>query len=174
MKLDKDPRIEAGPSFMFSLKSWMRLAAQIVNQMVDGKANIDSPTFTGTPSGPTPPSSDNSTRFATTAWAKLGLLVSLGTIGYIKLPTWLGGLMLQWGTTVATLNGSSATTITFPIAFPNSVYTALVANGSTALTLTHPALSGVPSLTSFIAVWSTGTAGAGAISTRTNWVAFGS
>lgn len=32
------------------------------------QANLDSPVFTGTPRGPTPPLNDNSTRFATTAW----------------------------------------------------------------------------------------------------------
>lgn len=34
MKLDLEPRIEAGPSFMFSLKEILRRAAQIVNTLV--------------------------------------------------------------------------------------------------------------------------------------------
>ncbi len=38
--------------------------------------------------------------------------------GYIKLPEWLGGLILQWGT--ATTTNSSAV-VSYPLVFPNSV-----------------------------------------------------
>jgi hypothetical protein len=52
---------------------------------------------------PTVATADNSTNAATTAWtalwAKVGLSMSLGSNGYIKLPTWLGAVMVQWGTT---------------------------------------------------------------------------
>lgn len=37
---------------------------------VSGKANIDSPTFTGVPAAPSPSNGDNSTRLATTAWVQ--------------------------------------------------------------------------------------------------------
>ncbi|MEC5405133.1 hypothetical protein VOM14_06035 [Paraburkholderia sp. MPAMCS5] len=42
---------------------------------------------------------------------------SLATAGYQKLPS---GLIVQWGPTGA--SGSSAVTVNFPIAFPNSLY----------------------------------------------------
>jgi hypothetical protein len=35
MRLEIEPRIEQGPSFMFSLKDWMRRAAQLVNGTAD-------------------------------------------------------------------------------------------------------------------------------------------
>lgn len=43
------------------------------------KANIDSPTFTGTPTAPTPPLGDNSTRLATTA----ALIAAIGASGSV-------------------------------------------------------------------------------------------
>lgn len=46
---------------------------------LDSKAPVDSPTFTGTPTGPTVVSSDNSTKLATTAFVKANL-PSLGTM----------------------------------------------------------------------------------------------
>lgn len=47
---------------------------------------------------PTVSSSDNSTNVATTAWSLLGFSASISsTGGRVRLPTWLGGWMLQWG-----------------------------------------------------------------------------
>ena len=65
----------------------------------------------------TPVATDNSTSAATTAWAKLGLQISLGTTGYIKMPTWLGGWVAQWGTSASALptGGQNAQlTINYP------------------------------------------------------------
>ena len=45
----------------------------------------------------TPPGTENSTAAATTAWAQLGLLMSAGANGYLTLPEFLGGFVLQWG-----------------------------------------------------------------------------
>lgn len=74
----------------------------------------------GTPlavlNGVTQAASDNSTKLATTAWAKIGFAISLGTNGYIKFPDWMGGVILQWGKTAAV----QSSTITFPIAFPTA------------------------------------------------------
>lgn len=125
MKLDLEPRVEAGPSFMFSLKEILRKVALIVNGLVDSKANINSPALTGTPTAPTPPSTDNSTRIATTAWAKLGFAVSLNaTFGYIKFPTWMGGLVVQWDN--VTMSGSGGLAAVLPMTFPTAGVGALV------------------------------------------------
>ncbi len=76
----------------------------------------------------TPGSSDNSTNAATTAWCLLGFAVSLGANGYLKLPRWLGGVVMQWGTT-GTLPSNSTQSVSFQIAFPTSCF-ALVGSDS--------------------------------------------
>jgi hypothetical protein len=69
----------------------------------------------------TPASTDNSTAVATTAWSLLGFATSLTSNGYIKFPTWLGGLTVQWGNT-GILPDSTPTTVTFPTAFANQCF----------------------------------------------------
>lgn len=61
-----------------------------------------------------------------------GFAASIGSAGYIVLPTWLGGLILQWGPTTASPGG---TTTSFPIAFPSACYGVLtqVAGSTSAL-----------------------------------------
>ena len=53
---------------------------------------------------------------------RAGFSVSVGTIGFIAFPTWLGGIILQWGqsgTTPIAPGGSAS--YTFPTAYPNAV-----------------------------------------------------
>jgi hypothetical protein len=98
-------------------------------------------TFSSTPIAPTAPANDNDTNLATTGWVWMniqalvasciaavataaGFAVLLNANGYIKLPSWLGGLIIQWfrNTTGITNSGGDFTfTVTFPIAFPVAV-----------------------------------------------------
>ncbi len=68
-------------------------------------------------------SSDNSTKVATTAWAKVGLSVSMGNSGYIKFPTWMGGFTFQWGQ--ASTAASTLVVVTYPTAFGATAYLTL-------------------------------------------------
>jgi hypothetical protein len=113
------------------------------------QAPLASPAFTGTPTAPTPASSDNSTRVATTAFVdsyaapiagnagqvfavaaassasqavNLGQFpASIASSGYQKFPN---GLILQWGVSGTITTGSNLGYVSgsFPIAFPNNVF----------------------------------------------------
>lgn len=52
--------------------------------------------------------------FATPKKLRLGFAYSFGTNGYFAFPTWLLGLVIQWGTT-------TAASISFPMTFPAGV-----------------------------------------------------
>jgi hypothetical protein len=85
----------------------------------------------------TPASSDNSTKTATTAWSKLGFAISLAANGYIKLPNWLGGFIIQWcygtGCTTGGLDPLTQS-ITFPLMFPTACFAAFVSTQISAST----------------------------------------
>lgn len=141
-----------------------------------GAAALNSPAFTGTPTAPTPASTENSTRIATTAWAKVGLVISLGSVGYIKFPTWLGGLIVQWGTTVATSDGAAQAAFSFPLTFPTSVYTtvAFIGDNGDNKTNVFGNTGTSTSVARFVFIDSTTGGGRPAFVARINWVAFGS
>lgn len=63
--------------------------------------------------------SDNSTKLINSLWAKVGFSVSLSTIGYVVFPTWLGGLIIQYGSGSASTGGTANS---YTLAFPSSVY----------------------------------------------------
>lgn len=84
-------------------------ATTIVNALAQ-KAAIDSPTFTGTPKGPTAPQFDNSTRLATTAFIQRQGLKASGFEVYTAtatLPASVCGAVIYTG-------GASAFTLTLP------------------------------------------------------------
>lgn len=90
--------------------------------------------------------SDDSTKVATTAWVRAamsniasaaGFAASFGASqGYIKLPSWLGGWIAQWGVVVT--SSSADTTVNYPIAFPNAARSVVgtVGAGTTHITFT--------------------------------------
>lgn len=53
-----------------------------------------------------------------------GISFMLGSVGYICLPTWMGGIIIQWGTGVGASTYDFG--ISFPIAFPTSCWAATV------------------------------------------------
>lgn len=83
-------------------------------------------------------SNDNSSKLATTSWIRgamsniasaAGFSSLLSQTGYIVLPSWLGGLVIQWGY-AASLAPSSNTAITFPVSFPTDVFSAVCAGAA--------------------------------------------
>lgn len=50
-------------------------------------ARLNSPIFTGSPSAPTPPAGDSSTRLSTTAWSSNAAHLTQGTIPVARIPT---------------------------------------------------------------------------------------
>ena len=136
------------------------------NQDIDGIKN-----FLKSPTAPTPASSDNSTKVATTAWSKLGFAYSFTTNGYIKFPNWLGGLIIQWGQSAMTSDDTAI--ITFPIAFPNGALNYLATLGSK-LDGTYSHSIGIgptetPKTTAKVTITSTGAP----LLTGFNWLVFG-
>ena len=90
------------------------------------KANIASPTFTGSPKAPTAARGTNNTQIATTAFvmAAVNAISSQGKIvsyslaqnGYVK---WDIGLILQWGYVTGGTLGNK--TVTLPITAPSNI-----------------------------------------------------
>lgn len=134
------------------------------------KANLASPTFTGTPTAPTATVGTNTTQVATTAFTLAEIAAnftgsnqSLGSNGYQKLP---GGLIVQWG------NGNSSAgslSVTYPIAFPNAIFQVVAVCAVTAnivAVVQSQSASGASILTHI------GSTGAGA-TTVVRWFAIG-
>jgi len=59
-----------------------------------------------------------------------GFAVSLTANGYVALPSWLGGVIVQWVTGTGATSQTSET-IAWPLQFPNQCFKALVSSRST-------------------------------------------
>lgn len=79
-----------------------------------------------------------------------------------------GGLLMQMGSHLETVNASGDGTITFPLAFPTVCFCVVLCNGNNTLTTIRPNIN-----SSTTTVCSFKYPAAGAISTRTSWVAYG-
>jgi hypothetical protein len=98
-------------SYVDTINSTTLANAQSQQSQIDSKAAINSPTFTGTPSAPTPAGGDDSTKLATTAFVSDA--VSAAVSGISVLPA---GIISMWSGSVATIptgwvlcNGSNST-----------------------------------------------------------------
>lgn len=60
---------------------------------------------------------------------RAGFSVLLAQSGYIALPTWMGGFVIQWGILSGISAGATAT-FTFPLAFPSGSLAAFATSGS--------------------------------------------
>ncbi|WP_260956691.1 phage tail-collar fiber domain-containing protein [Pseudomonas citri] len=62
-----------------------------------------------------------------------GVSFLVGPNGYLALPSWLGGLIIQWATTQITTNGTGGgtATVTLPMAFPNASFGVLAIRRNT-------------------------------------------
>ena len=79
---------------------------------------------------------DSSVRPASTGWIRgamsaiavaAGFSSSFTANGYVKFPTWLGGLVIQWGNLSA--SASVDVVVTFPISFPSACHAVFATHG---------------------------------------------
>lgn len=63
----------------------------------------------------------NTSKTVTPEKLRFGVSMSLGSTGYIALPSWLGGFIMQWGFTSSIPSGTN-TAITLPVTFPNGIW----------------------------------------------------
>lgn len=65
---------------------------------------------------------------------RFGFSMSLASNGFIALPSWLGGFIIQWGVTTL-INSGTGATVTLPIPFPSAILNAFASvHGSGAFT----------------------------------------
>lgn len=82
-----------------------------------------------------------------------------------------GGLIVQWGTSVVTLDGSGDGSVTLPVAYPSLQFTAVVSNGDAGVLSTSNFICGDPLPTT--ALTFSVRANPGAATVRVNWLSIG-
>ncbi len=86
-----------------------------------------------------------------------GFLISLTSNGYIVFPTWMSGLIIQWG--IATSGASGVVTTAYPMAFPNLVLRVLASASGSHVAGIGTGSTGSPSITVFKSDTAVGTSG---------------
>ncbi len=108
-------------------------------------------------------------RYITPKKMRFGVASSLATNGYIKFPSWMLGVTLQWGS--ASTSGAGVVAVSFPIVFPSSVFVTLVSDGSAGIPSTG-LTSTANRTTSGMDIYATDAAGV-AIASATFWFSIG-
>lgn len=88
-------------------------------------------------------------RIVTPLKLRSGFAISLTQNGYIKLPAWMSGLVIQWGRYAP---AAATTVVTFPLAFPTACQSVLANQlliGDTSGSENMPCLSAAPTTTQF-------------------------
>ena len=66
---------------------------------------------------------EDDTTIVTPKKLRMGVSWSFGVVGWLALPSWLGGLIIQWGGATAQVSTTiAANSYAFPMAFPNQVF----------------------------------------------------
>jgi hypothetical protein len=82
--------------------------------------------------------------FVTPLKLRSGFAASFTTNGYIKLPAWLGGLIINWG--AATPSAAGTPTVNYALAFPTAVYGIVgTSNNATSSFTTFGVITGLSS-----------------------------
>jgi hypothetical protein len=115
-----------------------------ISQTIQGAAPLLSPTFTGTPSAPTPGNTDNSTKLATTSFVKNVFPASGATSGYQKFAS---GIVMQWGSVTCSATPGAPVAVPFPLSF-TAIYSITV-GGITSNTNNAAAWYDTPTITGF-------------------------
>jgi len=144
--------------------SWMPYSAsQAATETLSGIAELATQTEVNT-------GTDN-LRIVTPAKLKSGSTYLASDRGYIKLPSWMGSLILQWG---IENTGEVATTgtINFPVAFTSNVFVLLATEWATGPQVFN-VYTGVPTNTNFVWYGTNTTTGAADFLRQWNWIAIG-
>ncbi|WP_448645402.1 gp53-like domain-containing protein [Pseudomonas mediterranea] len=103
---------------------------------------------------PTVNAGTDDTTIVTPKKLRLGFAISFAANGYIAFPTWMGGLIIQWGQAAAS---TTTTAFNYPFAFPTEVYQVLCSDAGVA-TMEYVAATSV-SNSQFNARCNSGTSG---------------
>jgi len=104
---------------------------------------------------------------------RLGFSLTLGSTGHISFPTWLGGLMLQWGTTVVHAGSGSVGTTFFSTAFNTTCASLVLTDAST--TSVNAVVWAVDTLNlgSFTSYWNASASPPNSINRSARYIALG-